>query len=148
MNTALERRERKSWNFVVSCCRRSLWSTPSLVRIRTHLVHFLKSRRQIFSMKSIKSSKLIINGLQRRKGVWARVGMWWRDVVGEARGLNYNFFEAHDTTMQYLDIIRKNLHFTSFLMQFFRFTIAFSVEKIYRFFMFLLAGYTLYYRGI
>ena len=30
----------------------------------------------------------------------------------------------------------------------FRFTIAFSVEKIYRFFMFLLAGYTLYYRGI
>ena len=56
--TVRERRENKSWKFVESCGRKSPWCIPSLVRIGTHLVHFLKSRRQIFSMKSIKSSKI------------------------------------------------------------------------------------------
>ena len=49
---------RKGWNFVESYGRRSPWSTPSLVRIVTHFVHFLKSWRQIFSIKTIKSSKI------------------------------------------------------------------------------------------
>ena len=40
-----------------SCCRRSPWCIPSLVRIGTHFVHFLKSRRQIFSLKTISSSE-------------------------------------------------------------------------------------------
>ena len=40
MYTAREWRESKSWNFVKSCCIRSPYSTQSLVRIGTHLVHF------------------------------------------------------------------------------------------------------------
>ena len=40
MNTARERGESKSWNFMESCCRRSPWCPASLVRIGTHLVHF------------------------------------------------------------------------------------------------------------
>ena len=64
----MRKRREKSWNFVESCGRKSPWCTPSLVRIGTHLVHFLMSRRQIFSIKSIKSSKLIINGTQCRNG--------------------------------------------------------------------------------
>ena len=59
MNIAQEGRESKSWNFVESCGRTSPWCSPSLVRIGTHLVHFWKSRRQIFSIKSTKSSKII-----------------------------------------------------------------------------------------
>ena len=58
MNTGRKRRESKSWNFVESCCKGSPWCTPSLVRIGSHLAHFLMSRRQIFSIKSIKSSKI------------------------------------------------------------------------------------------
>ena len=62
-------RESKSWNFVESCGRRSPWCIPNLVIMGTHLVYFSKCRRQIFSIKSIKSSKLIINELQHRSGV-------------------------------------------------------------------------------
>ena len=58
MNTAWEGRESKSSNFVESCCRRSPWCSPSLVRIGSHLVHFLMSKRQIFSIKSLKNSKI------------------------------------------------------------------------------------------
>ena len=58
MSTARERRESKSWNFVESCGRTSPWCTPILVRIGTHLVHFWKSRRQNFSIKSTKRSKI------------------------------------------------------------------------------------------